>query len=202
MYKSATDDAYSGTCDDFQRMPFIGLIVAIVAAGAAATLWLARPLPIDAKRRQALTEAVAAVDRELAANLELMTMFDQTRQAIVLTCLELVAAVDKIDQNKVGLRAGDGVPVVQDLLQSLRGDFAQEWVRANMPGVSWRMRSYSPGSRSSASSTSRKRTAPVGPGSSRSEKRARSAFAGFQMLMTLRARAGVRCASELCQSRR
>jgi len=84
MYKSATDDAYSGTCDDFQHMPFIGLIVAIVAAGAAATLWLARPLPIDATRRQALTEAVAAVDRELAANLELMTMFDQTRQAIVL----------------------------------------------------------------------------------------------------------------------
>src|SRR5207245_1347735 len=73
-----------GTCDDFQRMPFIGLSVAIAAAGAAATLWLARPLPVDAKRRQALTEAVAAVDRELAANLELMTMFDQTRQAVVL----------------------------------------------------------------------------------------------------------------------
>lgn len=65
-------------------MPVIGLIVAIAAAGAAATLWLARPLPVDARRRQALTEAVAAVDRELAANLELMTMFGQTRQAVVL----------------------------------------------------------------------------------------------------------------------
>ena len=65
-------------------MPFIGLIVAIAAVGAAAMGWLARPLPVDPRRREALTEAVAAVDRELAANLELMTMFDQTRQAVVL----------------------------------------------------------------------------------------------------------------------
>ena len=83
MYQSSTHDAYSATCDD-SCMPFIGLIVAIAAAGAAAMGWLARPLPVDPRRREALTEAVAAVDRELAANLELMTMFDQTRQAVVL----------------------------------------------------------------------------------------------------------------------
>src|SRR3989454_11293394 len=83
MYQSSTHDAYSATCDD-SRMPFIGLIVAIAAAGVAAMGWLARPLPVDRRRREALTEAVAAVDRELAANLELMTMFDQTRQAVVL----------------------------------------------------------------------------------------------------------------------
>ena len=65
-------------------MPVIGLFVAIVAAGAAAFGWLARPLPVDPRRRAALTDAVGAVDRELAANLELMTMFDQTRQAVVL----------------------------------------------------------------------------------------------------------------------
>ncbi len=33
---------------------------------------------------EALQRAVAAVDRELAADLELTTMFDQTRQAVVL----------------------------------------------------------------------------------------------------------------------
>ncbi|MDP9264988.1 MAG: hypothetical protein M3O91_02540 [Chloroflexota bacterium] len=38
----------------------------------------------DAQAQAALEGAVAAVDRELAANLELTTMFDQTRQAVVL----------------------------------------------------------------------------------------------------------------------
>ena len=67
------------------RMPVIALFVAIAAAAIAAAFgWLARPLRIDPTRRAALTDAVAAVDRELAANLELMTMFDQTRQAVVL----------------------------------------------------------------------------------------------------------------------
>src|SRR3989442_15104406 len=88
MYQTSTHDAYSATCDD-SRMPFIGLIVAIAAAGAAAMGWLARPLPFDPRRREALTEAVAAGDRELAANLELMTMFDQTRQAVGLDNGEL-----------------------------------------------------------------------------------------------------------------
>lgn len=38
----------------------------------------------DPAAQAALERAVAAVDRELAANLELTTMFDQTRQAFVL----------------------------------------------------------------------------------------------------------------------
>ena len=36
---------------------------------------------------EALQRAVAAVDRELAADLEMTTMFDQTRQAVVLESL-------------------------------------------------------------------------------------------------------------------
>ena len=38
----------------------------------------------DPEERQRLERAVAAVDRELAANLELTSMFDQTKQAVVL----------------------------------------------------------------------------------------------------------------------
>jgi hypothetical protein len=58
----------------------VGLLIAI--GGAAA--WLARPLKPEPARRAALVEAAAAVDRELAANLELLSMFDQTKQAVVL----------------------------------------------------------------------------------------------------------------------
>lgn len=38
----------------------------------------------DPERRRRLERAVADVDRELAANLELTSMFDQTKQAVVL----------------------------------------------------------------------------------------------------------------------
>jgi hypothetical protein len=60
------------------------LIAAVVAAAAALAGWLARPIAPDADERRELTEAVNAVDRELAANLELTTMFDQTKQAVTL----------------------------------------------------------------------------------------------------------------------
>jgi hypothetical protein len=60
------------------------LIAGIVAAVAAAIGWLARPLSADPNERRQVTEAVNAVDRELAANLELTTMFDQTKQAVTL----------------------------------------------------------------------------------------------------------------------
>jgi len=60
------------------------LVAAIVAAVAAVVGWLARPLVPDAEERRELTDAVSAVDRELAANLELTTMFDQTKQAVTL----------------------------------------------------------------------------------------------------------------------
>ena len=60
------------------------LIAVIVAAAAAAVGWLARPLPPDPNERRQVSDAVSAVDRELAANLELTTMFDQTKQAVTL----------------------------------------------------------------------------------------------------------------------
>jgi hypothetical protein len=60
------------------------LIAGLVIAVGAVAAWLARPLEPDPRRRVALVEAARAVDRELAANLELMSMFDQTKQAVVL----------------------------------------------------------------------------------------------------------------------
>jgi hypothetical protein len=60
------------------------LIVAIAAGAAAMIAWLTRPEKSDPRSRVELEKAVAAVDRELAANLELTTMFDQTKQAVVL----------------------------------------------------------------------------------------------------------------------
>jgi hypothetical protein len=60
------------------------LIAAIVAVAAALIGWLARPISPDPQERRRLTDAVHAVDRELAANLELTTMFDQTKQAVTL----------------------------------------------------------------------------------------------------------------------
>ena len=63
----------------------MGYVVAIlVAAMAAVAGWLARPLAPDPDERRELRDAVSAVDRELAANLELTTMFDQTKQAVTL----------------------------------------------------------------------------------------------------------------------
>jgi hypothetical protein len=84
-------------------MPFVGLVVAVAAAAAAAVGWLARPLAVDPKRRQALSGAVAALDRELAANLELMTMFDQTRQAVVLENAEFARHRETIEQEAGGI---------------------------------------------------------------------------------------------------
>jgi hypothetical protein len=70
-----------GPCDD-GTVPY--LAAAIVAAVAAAVGWLARPLLPDPDERRRVTFAVNDVDRELAANLELTTMFDQTKQAVTL----------------------------------------------------------------------------------------------------------------------
>ncbi len=73
---------HTGTpCDD-GRVPY--LVAAIVAAVAAAVGWLARPIAPDPDERHRVSLAVNAVDRELAANLELTTMFDQTKQAVTL----------------------------------------------------------------------------------------------------------------------
>ena len=68
-------------CDD-GSVPY--LLAAIIAATLAAVGWLARPVKPDPDERRRMGEAVNAVDRELAANLELTTMFDQTKQAVTL----------------------------------------------------------------------------------------------------------------------
>jgi len=44
----------------------------------------------DPEERRRLERAVADVDRELAANLELTSMFDQTKQAVVLENAEFI----------------------------------------------------------------------------------------------------------------
>jgi len=68
-------------CDD-GSVPY--LFAAIVAALVAAVGWLARPLTPNPDERREVSLAGNAVDRELAANLELTTMFDQTKQAVTL----------------------------------------------------------------------------------------------------------------------
>jgi hypothetical protein len=68
-------------CDD-GSVPYV--VAAIVAAALGAIGWLARPLSPDPAERRRASAAVDAVARELAANLELTTMFDQTKQAVTL----------------------------------------------------------------------------------------------------------------------
>lgn len=60
------------------------LLAGVVAAAAGIVGWLARPLSPDPEERARFREAVNAVDRELAANLELTSVFDQTKQAVTL----------------------------------------------------------------------------------------------------------------------
>ncbi|MGH2500100.1 MAG: hypothetical protein ACRDF0_08445, partial [Candidatus Limnocylindria bacterium] len=60
------------------------LLPALGAAALLAIRALTRPHRRDPAAQAVLDRAVAAVDRELAADLELTTMFDQTRQPAVL----------------------------------------------------------------------------------------------------------------------
>ena len=60
------------------------VISGVAAAGAVAYRWLTGGRTRSLAAQAELDRAVARVDRELAANLELTTMFDQTRQAVVL----------------------------------------------------------------------------------------------------------------------
>jgi len=59
---------------------------AIVAALGVVAFWLSSPVRAARapESQAALDRAVANVDRELAADLELTTMFDQTKQAFVM----------------------------------------------------------------------------------------------------------------------
>ena len=83
-------------CDD-GSMPYV--LAAIVAAAVAALGWLARPLAPDPEEQRRLAMAVDAVDRELAANLELTTMFDQTKQAVTLENGEFARHRTTIERN-------------------------------------------------------------------------------------------------------
>jgi hypothetical protein len=76
-------------------------LIALLAAGAAAaSRWLRYPAaaPRTPEGQAALERAVAAVDRELAADLELMSMFDQTKQAFVLENGQFLASRDVIER--------------------------------------------------------------------------------------------------------
>ena len=75
------------------------LIAAVVAAAAAVVGWLARPLAPDPEERSRVSAAVNAVDRELAANLELTTMFDQTKQAVTLENGEFARHRDTLERS-------------------------------------------------------------------------------------------------------
>ena len=76
--------------------------------------------PVDQARREgarvAVERAVSAVDRELAANLELTTVFDQTRQPVVLENGEFLRARD--------LLAGALAPDARTSLERLYGSLA------------------------------------------------------------------------------
>ncbi len=75
----------------------VGAILRLLTAAMAAlglSYWLGRPArPSRTPEGQtALERAVALVDRELAADLELMAMFDQTKQPFVLENGQFLAA--------------------------------------------------------------------------------------------------------------
>ncbi|MDE3192513.1 MAG: hypothetical protein KGN00_02385 [Chloroflexota bacterium] len=78
-------------------MPLIA--VAVVVALAAAAAYLRVSVPARSAPAQAdLERAVASVDSELAADLELMSMFDQTKQAFVLENARFLAARHVIER--------------------------------------------------------------------------------------------------------
>lgn len=75
-------------------MPIAGLVA--LAAGAFAVLRSPAAPRRTPEGQAALERAVAVVDRELAADLELMSMFDQTKQAFVLENGEFLASREVI----------------------------------------------------------------------------------------------------------
>jgi len=85
-----------GPCED-GSVPYV--VAAIVAAALGAIGWLARPLSPNPDERRRASAAVDAVDRELAANLELTTMFDQTKQAVTLENGEFVRHRATLERN-------------------------------------------------------------------------------------------------------
>ncbi|MBI2323350.1 MAG: hypothetical protein HYU87_00065 [Chloroflexi bacterium] len=97
----------------------MGILVPIgaVLAVAAAAFALLRS-PAAARRtpegQAGLERAVGAVDRELAADLELMAMFDQTKQAFVLENGQFLASRDVIERE-----APDAYAFVADVFERI-----------------------------------------------------------------------------------
>ena len=81
--------------------------LAAVAGVAALAGYLRAPSarPRTPEGQTELERAVARVDRELAADLELMGMFDQTKQAFVLENGEFIAARAAIERQAPGVFA-------------------------------------------------------------------------------------------------
>lgn len=80
--------------------PAVVLLAALAAAAAGAALYLRSPAPAprSPEAQRELEGAVAAVDRELAADLELLAMFDQTKQAFVLENGQYLAAREVLER--------------------------------------------------------------------------------------------------------
>ncbi len=94
-------------------MPFAAL--ALIAAALAAAAYLRRPLARrDPAAQLELERAVASVDRELAADLELMSMFDQTKQAFVLENSQFLAV-----RGIIGREAPEAYRVVADVYERI-----------------------------------------------------------------------------------
>jgi hypothetical protein len=73
-------------------------LVAGAVAGAVGYLRGARTQPRTPAAQAELDRVVAAVDRELAADLELMSMFDTTKQAFVLENAQFLAGRDVLER--------------------------------------------------------------------------------------------------------
>lgn len=79
-------------------MRYLAALAALVAAAAAALLRVSVPERRTPEQQRDLERAVADVDRELAADLELMSMFDQTKQAFVLENGQFLAHRSTLDR--------------------------------------------------------------------------------------------------------
>ncbi|MBU6423498.1 MAG: hypothetical protein KGJ98_06260 [Chloroflexota bacterium] len=93
---------------------FVGIAVLAVAGGGVA-LYLRGTTPTRSAASQVdLERAVAVVDRELAADLELMSMFDQTKQAFVLENAGFLATRHVIERE-----AADAYDLVADVYERI-----------------------------------------------------------------------------------
>jgi len=97
-----------------RRVLALGAAAAAAAAGAAAYLRRAIARGRDPAAQAELERAVAAVDRELAADLELSTMFDQTRQAFVMENSRFLAGRDVIARE-----APEAFAIVADVFERI-----------------------------------------------------------------------------------